>query len=136
MNDAGIPLIAGTDAPAIPGLVPGFSLHDDLEALEGAGLTAYQALATATRVPGEFVHRALGDTGSFGTVTTGARADLILSESNPLDDLSTLRRPLGVMANGKWYTAAELKEFLEQVALEYNRALRLNRAGSALLAHR
>ena len=136
MNDAGIPLIVGTDAPAIPGLVPGFSLHDDLEALEGAGLTSYQALATATRVPGEFVHRALGDSAPFGTITTGARADLVLSESNPLDDLSTLRRPLGVMANGKWYAAAELKEFLEQVALEYNRALRLNRAGSALLAHR
>lgn len=58
MSDAGVPLITGTDAPPIAGLVPGFSLHDDLRALVGAGLTPYQALAAATRTP-RGVHRAL-----------------------------------------------------------------------------
>lgn len=49
MADAGVPLVAGTDAPTIPGLVPGFSLLEDIQVLIEAGLTPYQALSTATR---------------------------------------------------------------------------------------
>jgi hypothetical protein len=122
MSDAGVPLISGTDAPSIPGLVPGFSLHDDLQALEDAGLTPYQSLSAATRTPGEFVERSLDDAIPFGTVTVGSRADLLLTAGNPLVDLATTRKPLGVMAAGHWYTAGQLHEFLDGVALEYERA--------------
>jgi len=51
MADAGVELVAGTDAPAVPGLLPGFSLHDDLDELEASGLTRFEALSTATRAP-------------------------------------------------------------------------------------
>jgi hypothetical protein len=122
MSDAGIPLIAGTDAPSIPGLVPGFSLQDDLDALRGAGLTPYQALSTATRVPGEFITKNVEGAEPFGTVAVGMRADLVLSAKNPLDDLSVLREPLGVMAKGKWYPAHELQRLLDSVAREYDDA--------------
>lgn len=123
MSDAGVPLIAGTDAPSIPGLVPGFSLHDDLDALEHDGLTPYQALSTATRTAGQFIRRSLPAEEPFGTVLPGNRADLILSRGNPLRDLSTLRKPLGVMADGKWYSASELRALLRSVAAEYDEAL-------------
>jgi Amidohydrolase family len=106
MADAGVQLIAGTDAPPIPGLVPGYSLHDDLSSLEKAGLSRYQILSTATRVPGEFISRYVSGAKPFGTVTVGSRADLILSDENPLDDLDTLRSPVGVMVEGNWYTRA------------------------------
>lgn len=122
MSDAGVPLIAGTDAPSIPGLVAGFSLHDDLKALIEAGLTPYQALATATRTPGEFIRQSLGEQVPFGTVTVGARADLVLSQENPLANLATLRRPIGVMAAARWYSAKELSGLLQSVATEYGRA--------------
>ena len=122
MSDAGVPLIAGTDAPSIPGLVAGFSLHDDLKALIEAGLTPYQALATATRTPDEFIRQSLGEQVPFGTVTVGARADLVLSQENPLANLATLRRPIGVMAAGRWYSAKELSGLLQSVATEYGRA--------------
>jgi hypothetical protein len=122
MSDAGVPLIAGTDAPSIPGLVAGFSLHDDLKALTEAGLTPYQALATATRTPGEFIRQSLGEQVPFGTVTVGARADLVLSQENPLANLATLRRPVGVMAAGHWYSAKKLSGLLQSVAAEYRRA--------------
>ncbi|WP_343521335.1 amidohydrolase [Sphingomonas sp.] len=56
--DAGIPLVAGSDAPTIPGVFVGSSLHDNLALLEAAGLTRYQALATATRNAGAFLVRA------------------------------------------------------------------------------
>ena len=122
-SDAGVSLIAGTDAPPIPGLVPGFSLHDDLQALVEAGLSRYQALSTATRTAGEFIRRSLPDVEPFGTVTVGHRADLILTASNPLDDLAALRKPLGVMAAGHWYPSAQLGELLESTASEYERVL-------------
>ena len=122
MSAAGVPLITGTDAPTIPGLVPGFSLQDDLHALEDAGLSRYKVLAAATRVPGELIQRTVPGAAPFGTVTSGSRADLVLSRGNPLDDLSTLRAPLGVMANGHWYAASDLQALLDGVAAEYESA--------------
>lgn len=83
LNEAGVPLIAGTDAPTIPGLVPGYSLHDDLRALVNAGLTPYQALATATRTAGEFVRATISGARPFGMIAPGNRADVILSPANP-----------------------------------------------------
>lgn len=122
LSDAGVPLITGTDSPFVPGLAPGWSLHQDLAALEADGLSRYQVLAAATRTPGEFISRTLKDGAPFGVVEPGARADLILSETNPLDDLATLRRPLGVMANGRWYARADLQGLLDQIAKDYDGA--------------
>lgn len=122
MSDAGVPLVAGTDAPAIPGLMPGFSLHDDLDLLVKAGLTPYQAMVAGSRAPGAMVLRAFPGTTPFGTVTAGARADLILSAANPLNGLETLRRPLGVMAGGEWYPQAHLQELLGKLAKRYQEA--------------
>jgi hypothetical protein len=124
MAQAGVPLVTGTDAPAIPGLAPGFSLHDDLRALEQAGLSRYQVLSAATRTPGELIRRSVPDAEPFGTIAVGNRADLMLSAKNPLDDLSTLRTPLGVMANGNWHPEPELRAQLEQVAGKYERAFK------------
>ena len=121
MADAGVELVAGTDAPAIPGVVPGFSLHDNLDDLVAAGLTRYQALTTATRAPGAFIERTKhGD--RFGLVANGYRADLILSAQNPLDSLATLRKPLGVMAAGQWRDAAALETLKDHVRESYRQA--------------
>jgi len=119
LSDAGVPLIAGTDSPAIPGLVPGYALHQDLHALEDAGLTRFAALSTATRTPGEFIVHTKPGSQPFGTVTVGDRADLILTKANPLDDLSALDKPLGVMAGGRWYDAERLQALLDNVAAIY-----------------
>ena len=123
LSDAGVPLVAGTDAPTIPGLYPGVSLHDDLDALVQAGLSPYQALAAATRTPGEFIRRSHPETEPFGTVTVGARADLVLSQGDPLKGLSTLRESLGVMAAGRWRDRAELQQLRDDVAESYRQAL-------------
>ncbi|MGN6514875.1 MAG: amidohydrolase family protein [Rhizomicrobium sp.] len=122
MADAGVPLIAGTDSPPIPGLVPGFSLHEDLHALEDAGLTRFQVLSTATRTAGAFIAQTKPREQHFGTITVGNRADLLLCASNPLDNLSAEDSPLGVMAKGHWYDAAALKSLLDGVADKYRAA--------------
>lgn len=119
LADAGVPLLTGTDTPSIPGLVPGYSLHQDLHALEGAGLSRYQVLSAATRSPGELIARAKKSARAFGTVSVGERADLILSAVNPLNDLATLEMPLGVMTNGYWYDQSALQSLLDKVAAKY-----------------
>jgi imidazolonepropionase-like amidohydrolase len=125
MNDAGVPLLSGTDAQDIPGLVAGFALHRNLDALTSVGLSRYDALATATRVPGEFIRRHRPDLPPFGIVAEGARADLLLVAANPLEDLATLSRPIGVMADGRWYPADDLAGRMERIRQSYEAAARL-----------
>ena len=95
LDSAGARILAGTDAGY---LVPaGTSLHEELAELSAAGLTNEEVLASATRSAGEY----LGDP-TLGVITVGARADLLLVNDNPLEDLATLRTPAGVMLNGRW----------------------------------
>jgi hypothetical protein len=122
LNNAGVPIVAGTDAPTIPGVVPGFSLHENLDRLAAAGLTPFQVLASATRTPGEYISRTIQDSPPFGEIKTGYRADLILSDSNPLTELGTLRTPTGVMSHGRWFGRDELRQLLTGVASDYSAA--------------
>ena len=107
LRKAGVRLMAGSDAP-IPGVVPGFSLHDELKLLVAAGLTPYEALRTATANPSEFLGR-----DAFGLVTVGARADLLLLDANPLADVANAARRTGVMVRGRWLAENELRSLLE-----------------------
>lgn len=100
---AGVPLLAGTDLPNAV-LVPGYSLHNELDALVEAGLTRFQALEAATRAPARF----FGQDSDWGTVAVGQRANLVLVGGNPLDDLRTLAAPEGVVLRGEWINGTEL----------------------------
>ena len=93
---AGVPMLAGTDLPNAV-LVPGSSLLDELDALVEAGLTRQQALDAATSAPARFFQ----ETADWGAVAVGRRADLLLLDGNPLDDLRTLRAPAGVVLGGR-----------------------------------
>ncbi|MQA18006.1 amidohydrolase family protein [Rugamonas rivuli] len=118
LADGGVELLSGTDAPTIPGVAPGYSLHDNLMELERSQLSRYQALVTATRAPGAFIARTKGGV-AFGQIVTGYRADLVLTEHNPLEGLATLRTPLGVMAEGRWRDRQSLAALLEGVRASY-----------------
>ena len=93
----GAGILAGTDTPN-PFLVPGFSLHEELASLVRAGLTPAEALAAATREPARF----LDASEEHGTIEPGKRADLVLLEANPLDDIRNTRSVAGVMLRGRW----------------------------------
>jgi imidazolonepropionase-like amidohydrolase len=115
LHSAGVPLLTGTDTP-LPGLVPGFSLHDELDALVGAGMTPEESLRAATAEAGRFVRENVDAEAAFGTIEQGAAADLVLVESDPRAGLATLRRPLGVMVRGTWYDRNALHAMLVSVA--------------------
>lgn len=107
LHEAGARLLVGTDTPN-PFVVPGFSIHEELENFVQAGFTPAEALAAATREAARF----LGDLEEWGTVETGKRADLLLLEANPLDDVRNTSRRAGVMVRGRWLPEAELQALL------------------------
>ncbi len=114
---AGLPVLAGTDS-LVPGVVAGDALHDELAALVAAGLTPYQALDAATRVPTTW----MGVDGDRGTVAVGKRADLLLLDADPLADITNTRRIAGVMASGRWLPRAELDAKLAALIDRYDTA--------------
>jgi imidazolonepropionase-like amidohydrolase len=98
LKNANVPLLMGTDSGGLPGIVPGWGSHKELELLVDAGLSPYEALKTATVTPAQIIP-GLSDR---GFVRVGARADLILINDNPLIKVSNTRSIVGVMANGQW----------------------------------
>ncbi len=108
LSRAGVPFLAGTDTPAGVGVVPGFSLHRELEQFVAAGFTPLQALQTATLEPARYFER----TADFGTVEKGRIADLVLLDADPLADIRNTRRIAAVVANGRLHTRADLDRLL------------------------
>ena len=100
--------MVGTDAMGMELVAPGSSLHRDLQLLLASGLSPYEAMRSATVVPAAF----LGKTKEFGRIVMGQRADLLLVAGNPLENLSVLKRPIGVMVRGRWLPRQKLDELL------------------------
>jgi len=111
LHDADAPIALGSDAPQFFN-VPGFSIHHEMRMMAAAGLTPFEVLATGTREPARY----FGAPEAFGTVEPGRRADLILLEANPLDDLANVRRRVGVMVGGKWWPEEEIQSRLQEIA--------------------
>lgn len=111
IHDAGGKIMAGSDTPEFLWLY-GFAMHHELKALRDAGIGNYAALAAGTRNPHEF----LGTLDKAGTIEKGKRADVMLLNANPLDDIAATYDRAGVMLKGKWYTQAELNKWLDEIA--------------------
>ncbi|WP_406672108.1 CIA30 family protein [Natronospira sp.] len=94
LNEAGVPILAGSDAPN-PGTANGASLHEEMERLVAAGLSPRQALIAATAAPADAF--GLDDR---GRIKAGHRADLVLVDGNPLENIKDSRRIRKVWKNG------------------------------------
>ncbi len=109
--DAGGKIMVGSDTPEFLWLY-GFGVHHEMKALQEAGLSNYAVLAAGTRNPSEF----FGTLDKVGTIQKNRRADLVLLDANPLDDISNTQKRFGVMLKGKWYTQTELDRWLDEIA--------------------
>lgn len=110
-QDSGVRLLVGTDAMNT-GVVPGFSVHDELADLVAAGLTPYEALRAATANAAQFLEPGGPQR---GIVAVGQRADLVLLDANPLADIRNTRRITGVVLRGRWIPRAEVDSLLESL---------------------
>jgi imidazolonepropionase-like amidohydrolase len=115
LHAAGVPFLAGTDTPAGVDVIPGISLHLELQRFVAAGFTPLEALETATLNPADFYNRRA----DFGTVEVGRIADLVLLDANPLADIANSRKIAGVIADGHYLSSADLEQLrarLKQLA--------------------
>jgi hypothetical protein len=107
---AGVTILAGTDAPD-SFVFPGSGLHDELDHLVMAGLSPLDALRAATVDAARF----LGLEHEAGVIAIGARADLVLLDSNPLVDIGAVRAIDSVILAGALYERDDLDKLLEGV---------------------
>lgn len=94
LYDAGIPILAGSDAPN-PGTTYGASLHQEMALLVRAGLPAPDAIEAATRLPAQVF-----DLAGRGSLSAGDRADFLLVKGNPYADISESLNIAAIVKNG------------------------------------
>jgi hypothetical protein len=107
LHEGGVGLLLGSD-DMNPYLVAGASLHEELALFVRAGLTPFEALRAGTSAAARFLRRER----EFGTVAVGLRADLLLLDANPLENVANASRRAGVMIRGRWFPEAELQRKL------------------------
>jgi len=104
VRDAGLPIAMGTDA-GNPGTLHGSSVYAEMEAMQAAGLSPAEVLASATRVGA----KALSREKDFGTIEKGKLADLLVLGADPSADIANVRKVKGVVRGGVYRTIEELR---------------------------
>ncbi len=120
-HKAGGKILTGTDA-LLPGIVHGFSLHDELKELVDVGISPFETLKASTTNSHEF----LGEIDKEGTIETGKKANLVLLDANPLDDISNTKKIYGVMSQNKWISKKEIETRLKEISKLYNKSTTIN----------
>ena len=108
MVENGVQILAGTDSN-IPVMVPGFALHDELKSLTQSGMSPAQALRSATAAPATRMEVASGN------ILPDHRADLVLLNKNPLENIENTKTIEMVILNGKVLNRGQLDTILHAV---------------------
>lgn len=108
MAAANVRVLAGTDAN-VPVTVPGFSMHDELQSMVAAGMSTAEALRSATSLPSDWMQI------KSGRIVAGYRANLVLLNENPLDDIKNTAAIAAVIKDGRLYQQQQLNAMLEAV---------------------
>lgn len=95
MNDLGVTLLVGTDAP-LPGVLPGSAYHNEIDRMASAYIPMATILQGATFEAAKFVQEPI----TFGAVEAGLRADLLLVRGNPLVDPQAVHHIEAVFLSG------------------------------------
>jgi imidazolonepropionase-like amidohydrolase len=93
LADGGVKIMAGTDAGNF-GTFQGFSVHREIQIMAEAGVPAWQALAAATTIPGEFLGRPFG-------VRAGSMANLVVLNASPVEKIGNTQYIAMVIHHGK-----------------------------------
>jgi Amidohydrolase family len=117
MRRAGVRFMAGTDLSSRdvdgfrrPFHIPGVGLHDELALFVNSGFTPAEALQTATSNVAQYAGRLQ----EFGTLETGKRADIVLLDANPLEDIRNTRKIHAVILGGRLFSRSELDDMVDR----------------------
>lgn len=110
MHLAGVPMLMASDSPQVFN-VPGFSIHHEIALMSEAGMSNLEILKTGATLPAQYMNAA----NHWGQIKEGFEADFVLVEQNPLLDLKTLQKPVGVVIRGKWIGREELQSQLDRI---------------------
>ena len=112
MARAGVPVVVGTDVGFV-GIYPGFSVHDEMERLaEATGMSPREVLLMGTLNAA----RLAGLEKETGGVEAGKRADLVLLDANPFEDIRNTKRIHAVVLGGRYLGPAELERLRSEAA--------------------
>jgi imidazolonepropionase-like amidohydrolase len=109
LHEDGVAILFGTDAPQ-QFSVPGFSIYREFKVMQESGMSPADIIRTATGNIGDYFK----ERDSFGRVAQGMRADLVLLNANPMEDLDNVRNRAGVMLRGRWLPESEIQEGLRR----------------------
>ena len=109
LYQAGVPLMVGTDL-MLPGIFPGFSVHEEMAIWQEAGIPAVDVLRSATLVPAQFM--GLGD--RLGSVSEGKTASLVLVRANPLEDIRNAQQIEGIFLRGQYFSRQDIDRLLAE----------------------
>jgi adenine deaminase len=90
--------------------IPSIGLHDELALFVNSGFTPAEALQTATSNVAQYA----GASWEFGTLETGKRADIVLLDANPLEDIRNTRKIHGVILGGRLFSRSELDDMVDR----------------------
>jgi imidazolonepropionase-like amidohydrolase len=99
--------MVGTDL-IVPGILPGFSVHEEMAIWQEAGIPPAEVLRSATTVPARF----MGLDNRLGTVSEGKTASLVLVRANPLEDVGNAEQIEGVFLRGRYFDRHDLGRLL------------------------
>jgi imidazolonepropionase-like amidohydrolase len=111
MHAAKVTILLGSDAPQQFN-VPGFSIHREMTRMLDAKIGLYDVIRSGTASVGEYFKAQ----DQFGTVAVGKRADLILCDANPLQNVDNMGKRSGVMIRGRWLPDSEIQARLTEIA--------------------
>jgi imidazolonepropionase-like amidohydrolase len=111
LHQAGVPLMVGTDL-MVPGIFPGYSVHEEMAVWQEAGIPPVDVLRSATLVPAQFM--GLGD--RLGSVREGKIASLVLVRANPLEDIRNAQQIESVFLRGQYFSREDLARLLQEAA--------------------
>jgi imidazolonepropionase-like amidohydrolase len=109
LNAAGVPLMVGTDL-MVPGIIPGYAVHEEMAIWQEAGIPAADVLRGATLVPAQFM--GLGE--RLGSLSQGKTASMVLVRDNPLEDIHNAQRIEGVFLRGQYFSRQDLDRLLNE----------------------
>jgi imidazolonepropionase-like amidohydrolase len=109
LNKTGVPLMIGTDL-MLPGIIPGYSTHEEMVIWQEAGIPLADILRSATLVPAQFMD--LDD--RLGSISEGKTASMVLVRADPLQDIRNAQQIESVFLRGQYFSREDLDQLLDE----------------------